>query len=210
MPRAAALHAFEMPIAFLESANPSSWQAPSPSPSSLLGMKCTTEIGTKRTNPGTFSTIAGDFVSRPLRSSPQFAFFISLRGKARHISASARWGIGTTSATEFAETESNRRRRCNHAFLKAYRTRISRHRVWMSTDPINWITTTCWCMPRPNNWKFTSSPWALIAPGLVCRVPDVCIVNVQLQQLSGFDLIEMIRPFPGRDDCLLVSRQVRA
>lgn len=37
-------------------------------------------------------------------------------------------------------------------------------------------------------------------------VPDLCIVNVQLPGLSGFDLVEMVRPFPGgMTVCLLAD-----
>lgn len=39
--------------------------------------------------------------------------------------------------------------------------------------------------------------------------PDVCIFNPQLQELSGFDLIEMIQPFPeGTTVCLLADKYV--
>jgi len=39
------------------------------------------------------------------------------------------------------------------------------------------------------------------------EVPDVCIVNLQLQKLSGFDLIEMIQPFPeGMTVCSLADK----
>jgi DNA-binding response OmpR family regulator len=46
--------------------------------------------------------------------------------------------------------------------------------------------------------------------------PDVCIVNVQLPGLSGFDLVEMLRPFPTGmtvcmvDDQYLPENEVRA
>jgi DNA-binding response OmpR family regulator len=37
-------------------------------------------------------------------------------------------------------------------------------------------------------------------------VPDFCIVNIQLPGLSGFDLVEMVRPFPeGMTVCLLAD-----
>ena len=39
--------------------------------------------------------------------------------------------------------------------------------------------------------------------------PDVCIVNLQLPELNGFDVIEMIRPFPeGTTVCLLADEYV--
>ena len=39
--------------------------------------------------------------------------------------------------------------------------------------------------------------------------PDVCIVNLQLRELSGFDVIEMIRPFPeGTAVCMLTDKYV--
>jgi DNA-binding response OmpR family regulator len=39
--------------------------------------------------------------------------------------------------------------------------------------------------------------------------PDVCIVNLQLPELNGFDIIEMIRPFPeGTAVCLLADKYV--
>jgi DNA-binding response OmpR family regulator len=39
--------------------------------------------------------------------------------------------------------------------------------------------------------------------------PDVCIVNVRLSDLNGFDLIEMIQPFPkGAIVCMLSDSYV--
>jgi DNA-binding response OmpR family regulator len=46
--------------------------------------------------------------------------------------------------------------------------------------------------------------------------PDVCMVNVQLPGLSGFDLVEMLRPFPAAttvclvDDRYVVENEVRS
>jgi DNA-binding response OmpR family regulator len=47
-------------------------------------------------------------------------------------------------------------------------------------------------------------------------MPDVCLVNVRLSGMSGFDLIEMLRPFPEGmtvgivDDRYAVEDEVRA
>jgi DNA-binding response OmpR family regulator len=41
------------------------------------------------------------------------------------------------------------------------------------------------------------------------RTPDVCLVNLQMPEFSGFDLVEMIQPFPeGVTVCLMADRYV--
>jgi CheY-like chemotaxis protein len=48
------------------------------------------------------------------------------------------------------------------------------------------------------------------------ELPDVCLVNVRLPGMSGFDLVDMLRPFPAGTtlgmvgDCYLVEDEVRA
>jgi DNA-binding response OmpR family regulator len=39
--------------------------------------------------------------------------------------------------------------------------------------------------------------------------PDVCIVNLQLREFNGFDVVEMIQPFPtGTIVCMLTDKYV--
>jgi DNA-binding response OmpR family regulator len=41
------------------------------------------------------------------------------------------------------------------------------------------------------------------------RTPDVCLVNLQMPGFSGFDLVEMIQPFPeGVTVCLMTDQYV--
>jgi len=74
---------------------------------------------------------------------------------------------------------------------------IRRRRIWIADSrPADYGSLRLRAAASQFELRFLSS-----ARGVLRRwpatVPDVCMVNVQLPDMSGLDLVDMLRPFPA-------------
>ena len=95
-------------------------------------------------------------------------------------------------------------------------TRVRPTRIWIAdSQPADYDCLTCGGKAEQRDVRFLASADAMLRHWSAA-VPDVCLVNVQLPGLSGFDLVEMLRPFPAGmtvvmvDDRYLPENEVRA
>jgi DNA-binding response OmpR family regulator len=95
-------------------------------------------------------------------------------------------------------------------------TRLRRTSVWIAdSQPGDYDCLTLGTKAGQLEVRFLVSAHELLRRWSVA-LPDVCILNVQLSGLSGFDLVEMLGPFPAGmtvcvvDDRYLPENEVRA
>jgi len=115
-------------------------------------------------------------------------------------------GVGTTSANGSPQT-AMQREEAIMCSLTAYRIRIPRPLVWIvDAHRSDYNHLLADARAEQLEIHILASSRQLLQDWSV-EVPDVCIVNLQLQKLSGFDLIEMIQPFPeGMTVCSLADK----
>ena len=86
-------------------------------------------------------------------------------------------------------------------------TRVRRTRIWIAdSHPADYDCLTLGTKAGQLAVRFLASARDVLHRWSAAS-PDVCIVNVQLPGMSGFDLVEMLRPFPaGMIVCMVDDR----
>ncbi len=81
---------------------------------------------------------------------------------------------------------------------------LHRARIWIAdTRPADYHCLTLASESRQIEVRFVSSARELLRRWSAGR-PDACLVNIQLPGMSGFDVVDMLRPFPtGTTVCLV-------
>ena len=95
-------------------------------------------------------------------------------------------------------------------------TRVRRTSIWIAdSQPADYDCLTLGTKAGQLDVRFLTSAHEVLRRWSAA-LPDVCLVSVQLPGLSGFDLVEMLRPFPAGvtvvmvDDRYLPENEVRA
>ena len=123
-----------------------------------------------------------------------------------HMSPSAIRGVGTTSANSRIQTPLQREGATMRS-LAANRALPRRPVVWIAdTHRSDYDHLLADAKAEQLEIRFPASGRELLHCWFA-GAPDVCIVNLQLQEFSGFDVVEMIQPFPaGTTVCLLTDK----
>jgi DNA-binding response OmpR family regulator len=84
---------------------------------------------------------------------------------------------------------------------------LRRTRIWIAdSQPADYDCLSRACGPGQIEVRFVASARELLRRW-AAGSPDACLINVQLPGMSGFDVAEMLRPFPaGMTVCLVDDR----